>query len=371
MNTTLLKSTLLTCFLATGIGFLVHSQVAAFSLENTFAFTLKPASSFPCDSVVSPHLGYVVGVLNQDSTAFSLFINHDLSEDSVVSVDVRTGDPCDTGAALFVTPLGASPLAVEWQLAAGDLAQLVSGNLFVAIISPDFPNGEILGRIEQKPDPHIFVFNMDGPQANNCTSPDGPHTGVGAVFLNQDSTLIETFMMHDIAVDSIIYANVHEGPPCVQGVPYNIYDPLDTAMWEPAILDSDGVEYLFKGYLFSNIHTLAYPGAEIRGQFLKQGPYADADGDGISDSDDLCPGDALNICCCTVPGDADNSGKTNIADITFLIARIFAGGSAPPCCQEGDVNRSGMVNIADVTFLIARIFAGGTAPLCGPAGMGC
>ena len=79
----------------------------------------------------------------------------------------------------------------------------------------------------------------------------------------------------------------------------------------------------------------------------------------------------LNVERCNVPGDANNSGSVNIADVTFLIARIFAGGAAPPSCEEGDANGSGSVNIADVTFLIARIFAGGAPPICGPAGMAC
>lgn len=75
--------------------------------------------------------------------------------------------------------------------------------------------------------------------------------------------------------------------------------------------------------------------------------------------------------CCRFPGSANGDSKVGIADPTFLIARIFAGGSAPPCCEEGDANGDGSVNIADITYLIARIFAGGAAPVCGPAGMGC
>lgn len=75
--------------------------------------------------------------------------------------------------------------------------------------------------------------------------------------------------------------------------------------------------------------------------------------------------------CCVNAGDANGSGSVNIADVTFLIARIFAGGAAPVCCEEGDANGSGSVNIADVTFLIARIFAGGAPPICGPVGMTC
>ncbi|MFQ5608065.1 MAG: PKD domain-containing protein [Candidatus Zixiibacteriota bacterium] len=63
-------------------------------------------------------------------------------------------------------------------------------------------------------------------------------------------------------------------------------------------------------------------------------------------------------------GDADGSGGVNIADVTYLIARIFAAGPAPVPPEAGDANGSGTVNIADVTFLIARIFAAGPAPVC-------
>lgn len=63
-------------------------------------------------------------------------------------------------------------------------------------------------------------------------------------------------------------------------------------------------------------------------------------------------------------GDADSSGTVNIADITFLITRIFAGGPAPVPENAGDANGSGSINVADITYLISRIFAGGPAPVC-------
>ena len=75
--------------------------------------------------------------------------------------------------------------------------------------------------------------------------------------------------------------------------------------------------------------------------------------------------------CCDLPGDANNDERVNIADVTFLIARIFAAGAAPGCCREGDANGDGALNIADITYLIARIFAAGPAPLCGPSNIAC
>ena len=75
--------------------------------------------------------------------------------------------------------------------------------------------------------------------------------------------------------------------------------------------------------------------------------------------------------CCAMPGDANHDGKTNIADITFLIARIFAGGPQSACCREADANGDARMDIADVVYLIRRIFAGGPAPVCGVPGNNC
>ena len=72
--------------------------------------------------------------------------------------------------------------------------------------------------------------------------------------------------------------------------------------------------------------------------------------------------------CCDTPGDANNSGSANIADVTFMVSRIFRNGMAPPCPQEADANADGRVNIADITYLIRRIFAGGPAPVCASTG---
>ncbi len=68
-----------------------------------------------------------------------------------------------------------------------------------------------------------------------------------------------------------------------------------------------------------------------------------------------------------VLGDANGDGNANIADVTFLINRIFSGGPGPNPNKTGDVNGDCSVNIADVTYMIARIFSGGPAPLIGCA----
>jgi len=61
-------------------------------------------------------------------------------------------------------------------------------------------------------------------------------------------------------------------------------------------------------------------------------------------------------------GDADNNGSVNIADASFLIARIFSGGPAPVTVQSGDADADQKINLTDPIYLIAFIFSGGPPP---------
>jgi hypothetical protein len=61
-------------------------------------------------------------------------------------------------------------------------------------------------------------------------------------------------------------------------------------------------------------------------------------------------------------GDANGDGSVDISDAVYLIAYIFAGGSAPNPLLAGDANCDSAVDISDVVYLIAYIFSGGPAP---------
>lgn len=66
-------------------------------------------------------------------------------------------------------------------------------------------------------------------------------------------------------------------------------------------------------------------------------------------------------------GDPNWDGSLNIADVIYIISRLFLGGPAPvPEEIAGDPDCTGKVNIGDVTFIIARLFNGGPPPPCQP-----
>jgi len=71
--------------------------------------------------------------------------------------------------------------------------------------------------------------------------------------------------------------------------------------------------------------------------------------------------------CCSIAGDANDDGNTNVGDAVFLIGFIFKGGPAPNCTEAADANNDGNVDVGDAVYLINFIFRGGAAPTCGTA----
>jgi hypothetical protein len=66
-------------------------------------------------------------------------------------------------------------------------------------------------------------------------------------------------------------------------------------------------------------------------------------------------------------GDVNNDAVLNISDPSFLLARLFKGGAAPPCERAADVNDSNTVDITDAIDLFNYLFRGGPPP-APPAG---
>ncbi|MBU8932398.1 MAG: hypothetical protein KOO62_00175 [candidate division Zixibacteria bacterium] len=64
-------------------------------------------------------------------------------------------------------------------------------------------------------------------------------------------------------------------------------------------------------------------------------------------------------------GDLDHSHEVNVGDLTFLVAYLFTGGTAPYPLFITDIDGNCTVNIADLTYLVAYLFTGGPDPAIG------
>jgi hypothetical protein len=59
-----------------------------------------------------------------------------------------------------------------------------------------------------------------------------------------------------------------------------------------------------------------------------------------------------------IPGDVNNDGYVNIADVTTLIGMVLSGDTSASDCPAGDLNDDGYLTIADVTALISMVLRG-------------
>jgi len=81
-----------------------------------------------------------------------------------------------------------------------------------------------------------------------------------------------------------------------------------------------------------------------------------------------CNGDGLRG---NVDGIAGGGGEIDVADLTYLVAFLFHGGTAPPCIDEGNVDgftgAGGPIDVGDLSYLVAYLFQGGSPPPPCPA----
>jgi plastocyanin len=147
-------------------------------------------------------------------------------------------------------------------------------------------------------------------------------------------------------------------------------------------IDGDGILNQFDNCPLTSNPIQENSDTDARGDSCDNCPFAsnpsqvDTDMDSTADACDNCPsvanpgqedtdldniGDACETCC-NKDGDVNHSGTINVADITYFVKFLFAGGPPPPCIHEANVNDAGGPSGSDVTYLIRYLFSGGPHP---------
>jgi len=63
-----------------------------------------------------------------------------------------------------------------------------------------------------------------------------------------------------------------------------------------------------------------------------------------------------------IRGDANDDGKTDIADAVHIVNELFRGGPAATCQDANDANDDGQADLSDASFIVSFRFLGGSAP---------
>ena len=283
---------------------------------------------------------------------------------AVVSFDALGSDNC-SGVTVTVTPpsgsqfsIGTTPVQVIATDAVGH-ADTCQFNVVVNDTAKPVVNCPLDIEVPNDSGEYGAVVNFDLSATDNCPDvavsanpPSGTLFPIGAtpveviaadVVGNADTCYFNvTVMLNDPDGDGL--------PNWADNCPEN-YNPDQTDSDSDGIGDSCDVCTDIDGDGFGD------PGFPANTCDLDNCPddynpdQADTDGDGIGDA-----------CCCVIRGNIDGEGGINIADLTYLVEYLFAGGDPPPCPEEGNADGAVGVNVADLTYLVKYLLQGGDPP---------
>jgi hypothetical protein len=149
------------------------------------------------------------------------------------------------------------------------MAELIKGNIYVNIHTPDNPGGEIRGQVNPNNGTGM-IAKLNGDQANPPVTSEA--TGTGSFVLTNEG------LEFSITVEGLEIANAHFHSNEIGvngGVARGLMDDFNgnsaTGVWKSTDaqpFNDEMIAQLLAGNMYINIHTSDNPGGEIRGQVL-------------------------------------------------------------------------------------------------------
>ena len=199
--------------------------------------------------------------LDAGAGTLSMLCVHDVAGATVMHV--HRGAPGVNGPVLFDLGDPLSPVVALWTgMTAGDVSDLLAGNLYVNVHTAGRPAGEIRGQILPRT-VDAFGFPMSGAQVVPPTG--SPARGSCAADLSGDAASLLLRCQHDVAGAAGIH--LHEGAPGAEG-PVVFDFPVAPAFEGIVPMTPRLVADFAAGFLYADVHSVDAPDGEIRGQLL-------------------------------------------------------------------------------------------------------
>lgn len=242
--------------------FLFLALAATPLLAQTFIFHLRGDQEVP--PVPSTATGGCMGVLNQPAAQFTLTCVHDVVGATVMHI--HQGPPGMNGPIMFDLGDPASPVTATWTgMTAGNISDLLAGNLYLNIHTAGRPSGEIRGQILPRTVDTVN-FTMDGGQMvpPNSTSATGSCTAD----LSNAADSLAVQCTHD--VPSPTAAHIHQGSVGVNGPLVFTFPSPNSPFSADVPMTPELVASFAATLLYLEVHSGSgeedEPSPEIRGQ---------------------------------------------------------------------------------------------------------
>lgn len=242
----------------------VAMTVPAAHAGESFVFTVDGTQEVP--PVQTEDSGSCTAILNDDATELQIHCTHDVED--AVAAHIHQAPPGVIGGIVFPFDSPESPITATWELDPDDVAQLLAGNLYVNVHTPEHMNGEIRGQIRIEPGSQLqtMQFRLDGQQ--EAPPVDSDNRGRCLVRLDDEETTVNVVCVHD--VEDVVAAHIHEEERGVSGgIVFPFDDPTSPIIDTIDLTDPDNadlLEPLKAGNLYVNVHSQRNMAGEIRGQ---------------------------------------------------------------------------------------------------------
>jgi len=144
--------------------------------------------------------------------------------------------------------------------------------------------------------------------------------------------------------------------------PSNFNDPDDTTTNFEIVLTKDGnILFQYRDIGSTGLEQTALIGISEEGcRALSHYNSGDIPAHEVSNSEAVA---IINITGVWIQaGNVDGLMDINVADLTYLVAYLFTGGSDPDPLESGNVDCIGEIDVADLTYIVAYLFQGGSEP---------
>jgi hypothetical protein len=194
----------------------------------------------------------------------------------LTAAHLHTGAPGVAGLPIFnLAGTNTHLCGVSPTLAAADLTALKAGNTYFNLHTAMFALGEIRGQVVRATEEYTFFANG----AQEVPPTGTAHTGVGVMVLNPTTNAL-TYNI-STTVPALTAQHLHTGAFGQSGpVTITITGSPPTITGTTAPLTAPQLDTLRRGNFYYNLHTVAFPPGEIRGQVR---PAADLYGFGGAD----------------------------------------------------------------------------------------
>jgi len=240
-----------------GVALLMNSATEA--TQRTLVADLRGAQEVP--PVVTNAYGAGRFVVDTGAKTVTYHISfHGLSSaETAAHIHGAAGPGVNTG---IKHNLGVgNPKVGVWNYDPADEADILAGLMYVNIHTVNFPGGEIRGQIAD------FAMYMDGEQENPAVS--SVSSGWGTFTIDPCMNQLHYYISHTGLSTPETAAHIHglSLPGSNSGILHDLgVGTVKTGTWtyDPSI-----EEAILNGMTYVNIHSIAHPGGEIRGQIVR------------------------------------------------------------------------------------------------------